>query len=84
MDYTSNILITGGAGYIGSHACKILSSMGYTPIVFDNLSVGHETSVKWGPFIKGDLKDKRALSKSLSNQFTNKNDSIENNRSPNF
>lgn len=55
------ILVTGGAGYIGSHACKALMQAGFTPIVYDNLSTGHAYSVKWGPFVKGDLNDAAAL-----------------------
>ena len=50
-----NILVTGGAGYIGSHACKALKHSGYTPITFDNLSTGWKDSVKFGPFEFGDL-----------------------------
>lgn len=50
-----NILVTGGAGYIGSHVCKALKKAGYSPITYDNLSRGNEWAVKWGPFIKGDL-----------------------------
>lgn len=49
------VLVTGGAGYIGSHACKELSKNGFTPVVFDNLSTGHREFVKWGPFVEGDL-----------------------------
>jgi len=52
------ILITGGAGYIGSHINKQLHKEGYDTVVLDNLSFGHESSVKWGEFIEGDLKDK--------------------------
>lgn len=52
-----NILVTGGAGYIGSHACKALHAAGYTPVTYDNLIYGHEKAVKWGPFIKGDILD---------------------------
>ena len=55
---THNILITGGAGYIGSHACKAVKEAGYTPITFDNLSTGWRDSVKFGPFERGDLLDK--------------------------
>lgn len=55
------ILIVGGAGYIGSHVNKFLSNEGYKTLIFDNLSKGHEEFVKWGEFIKGDLKDKRLL-----------------------
>ncbi|MDQ2090282.1 UDP-glucose 4-epimerase GalE [Marimonas arenosa] len=52
-----HILVTGGAGYIGSHACKALAQAGFTPVVLDNLSRGHADAVKWGPLIKGDLRD---------------------------
>jgi UDP-glucose 4-epimerase len=44
------ILVTGGAGYIGSHVCKYLASKGYLPVVLDDLSCGHRQAVKWGPF----------------------------------
>src|SRR3954451_15313860 len=52
-----NILVTGGAGYVGSHACKALAQAGYTPVTLDNLVYGHEASVRWGPFVRGDLAD---------------------------
>lgn len=55
---TRNILVTGGAGYIGSHTCKELSRWGYSPIVFDNLERGHGRAVKWGPLVIGDLANK--------------------------
>ncbi|HHW16182.1 MAG TPA: UDP-glucose 4-epimerase GalE [Methanothermobacter sp.] len=57
------IFIVGGAGYIGSHVNKFLSKKGYKTLILDNLSKGHEEFVKWGEFIKGDLKDKRLLDK---------------------
>ena len=50
-----NVLVTGGAGYVGSHICKILKDKGYTPVVFDNLSTGHKEFVKWGPLYVGDI-----------------------------
>lgn len=50
-----NILVTGGAGYVGSHVCKTLHENGFVPITFDNLSTGHLEFVKWGPIFKGDL-----------------------------
>ena len=53
----TKILVTGGAGYIGSHACKLLKSKGYTPIVYDNLCTGWQDAVKFGPFEQGDLRD---------------------------
>jgi len=49
------ILVTGGAGYIGSHACKALKAAGYTPVTFDNLSTGHAAAVQFGPLVEGDL-----------------------------
>ena len=56
-----NILVTGGAGYIGSHACKELFARGFTPVTFDNLSRGNKHSVKWGPLVVGDLANKDEL-----------------------
>jgi UDP-glucose 4-epimerase len=56
-----NILVTGGAGYIGSHACKYLKQAGYTPITLDNLSTGWKDAVKYGPFEKVDLLDKKKI-----------------------
>ncbi|HEY0283170.1 MAG TPA: UDP-glucose 4-epimerase GalE, partial [Rhizomicrobium sp.] len=53
----TNILVTGGAGYIGSHACKALAKAGYTPVAYDNLVYGHEWAVRWGPLEKGDILD---------------------------
>lgn len=61
-----NILVTGGAGYIGSHTCKLLASKGYTPICYDNLSTGHKDFVKWGPLEIGDLHDTINLIKVLN------------------
>ncbi len=61
----SNILVTGGAGYIGSHACKALACAGYTPVSYDNLVYGHERAVKWGPFEKGDILDRERLDRVL-------------------
>lgn len=52
-----NILVVGGAGYIGSHTCKELHKRGFNPIVFDNLIYGHREFVKWGEFVLGDLAD---------------------------
>ncbi|KKN36871.1 hypothetical protein LCGC14_0769120 [marine sediment metagenome] len=51
----ANVLVTGGAGYIGSHACKALAAAGFTPVTFDNLITGWREAVKFGPFIQGDL-----------------------------
>jgi len=55
------ILVTGGAGYIGSHACKELSKAGYIPVTYDNLVYGHEWAVKWGPLEVGDIADRHRL-----------------------
>lgn len=57
----SNILVTGGAGYIGSHACKALKAAGHVPITFDNLDTGWQDAVKFGPFEHGDLLDRARL-----------------------
>jgi len=56
-----NVLVAGGAGYIGSHACKALSNAGFTPVCFDNLSTGWEDAVKFGPFEQGDLLDRARI-----------------------
>ena len=56
-----HVLVTGGAGYIGSHACKALAAAGYVPVAFDNLVYGHEWAVKWGPFFRGDILDRAVL-----------------------
>jgi UDP-arabinose 4-epimerase len=56
-----SILVTGGAGYVGSHACKALAAAGYRPIVYDSLSRGHQSAVKWGPLIEGDLHERDRL-----------------------
>ena len=56
------ILVTGGAGYIGSHVCKALADAGHEPIVFDNLSTGWRGAVQFGPFFEGDLLDREAIS----------------------
>ena len=58
---SKNVLVTGGAGYIGSHTCKILAREGYQPIAFDNLSSGHAWAAKWGPLERGDILDRAAL-----------------------
>ena len=51
------VLVTGGAGYIGSHACKLLAQSGYVPVTYDNLVTGWARAVKFGPFVQGDLND---------------------------
>lgn len=56
-----HVLVTGGAGYIGSHACKALKAAGFAPVSFDNLSTGWAEAVKFGPLVRGDLLDKAAV-----------------------
>jgi UDP-arabinose 4-epimerase len=56
-----HVLVTGGAGYIGSHACKALAAAGYVPVTFDNLVYGHRSAVRWGPLVHGDVLDCVAL-----------------------
>jgi UDP-glucose-4-epimerase GalE len=55
------ILVTGGAGYIGSHACKALAQSGFTPITYDNLCRGNRWAVRWGPLEEGDIGDESRL-----------------------
>lgn len=55
------ILVTGGAGYIGSHACKALAEAGYRPVTYDNLSIGNRWAVRWGPLELGDINDAARL-----------------------
>ena len=60
-----NILVTGGAGYIGSHCCKALSQKGFHPVTIDNLVYGHKHFVKWGEFFQGDVGDPEAVKQCL-------------------
>ncbi|RYG88983.1 MAG: UDP-glucose 4-epimerase GalE [Alphaproteobacteria bacterium] len=60
------MLVTGGAGYIGSHAAKTLWMAGYQPIVFDDLSNGHREAVRWGPLIEGDVRNEYALAQAMA------------------
>jgi UDP-glucose-4-epimerase GalE len=55
------VLVAGGAGYIGSHAAKALRLAGYEPVVFDDLSSGHQHAVRWGPFVQGDIRNADAV-----------------------
>jgi UDP-arabinose 4-epimerase len=63
---TINVLVTGGAGYIGSHTAKLLSSRGFAPIVYDNLTTGHQSSVRWGPLVHGDILDTDRLAEIIA------------------
>jgi UDP-glucose-4-epimerase GalE len=60
------VLVTGGAGYVGSHTAKELSASGYEPIVLDNLSEGQRRAVRWGPFVEGDVADGELLRRALT------------------
>jgi UDP-arabinose 4-epimerase len=59
------VLVTGGAGYIGSHACKALAAAGYLPVALDSLVYGHEWAVQWGPLEQGDILDRAWLDRIL-------------------
>jgi UDP-arabinose 4-epimerase len=59
------VLVTGGAGYIGSHTCKQLYCEGFEPVVYDNLSTGNRHAVKWGPLIAADVRDTGRLAAAL-------------------
>jgi UDP-glucose 4-epimerase len=63
---TNRVLVTGGAGYIGSHACKALARAGFLPVAFDNLSTGWAEAVKYGPLVQGDLMDRAAIDAALA------------------
>jgi UDP-glucose 4-epimerase len=60
------VLVTGGAGYVGSHACKALARAGYLPVAFDNLSNGWAEAVKWGPLAQGDLMDRAGIDAAIN------------------
>lgn len=58
---SNQVLVTGGAGYIGSHACLRLAEAGFEPVVFDNLANGHDRFVQWGALVRGDIRDREAV-----------------------
>lgn len=62
----ADIIVVGGAGYIGAHVCKTIKEHGGNPITFDNFSSGHKHAVKWGPYVDVDVRDKAALSKAFA------------------
>lgn len=61
----TKVLVTGGAGYVGSHTCKALARAGYSPVVFDDLSRGHDWAVKWGPLERGSILDRARLDEAI-------------------
>lgn len=63
-----NVLVTGGAGYIGSHTSKILAKKGYNVVVYDDLSTGYNDFVNWGPLVKGDILNYKKLVSAI-NEF---------------
>jgi UDP-glucose-4-epimerase GalE len=62
---TPTVLVTGGAGYIGSHAAKALSAAGYRVVVYDNLIAGHRDAVRYGTLVEGDIADLETLRRTL-------------------
>lgn len=68
MADAARILVTGGAGFIGSHACKALAEAGALPVAYDNLSTGHADAVRYGPLVRGDVRDRGALEAALASQ----------------
>src|SRR5258706_5339755 len=62
----ATILVTGGAGYVGAHACARLAEAGFTPVVYDSLVNGHAEFVQWGPLVQGDIRDRDALAGALA------------------
>jgi UDP-arabinose 4-epimerase len=62
----STVLVTGGAGYVGSHCCKALSDAGYRPVVVDNLATGHRDLVRWGDLVEGDTTDAGLLARVIA------------------
>ncbi len=61
----TSVLVTGGAGFIGSHTCKALRNAGFSPLSYDNLSRGNAEAVKWGELVAGDIADGRLLRETL-------------------
>lgn len=60
------ILVTGGAGYVGSHVCLALAEAGYLPVAYDNLHNGHAAFVQWGPLEEADIRDAEALDRAFA------------------
>jgi UDP-glucose 4-epimerase/UDP-arabinose 4-epimerase len=60
-----SILVAGGAGYVGAHACKALAMAGYRPVVLDDFSTGHRDFVRWGPLVSGDGSDAGLVARTI-------------------
>ena len=65
-----SVLVVGGAGYIGSHTCLALRAEGYEPVVFDDLSLGHESFVQWGDLVRGDVRNVEDVRKAVCDYST--------------
>jgi UDP-glucose 4-epimerase len=65
-EVVDHVLVTGGAGYIGSHACKALHASGFVPVAFDNLATGWREAVRYGPLVEGDLMDRASIEAALA------------------
>ena len=63
---SKSVLVTGGAGYVGSHACKVLARSGYLPVVLDDFSRGHREAVRWGPLVQCDIADRATVAVTLA------------------
>ena len=61
LEGCKHVLVTGGAGYIGSHAAKALAAKGFIPVTYDNMVYGHRWAVQWGPLVEGDIGDRARL-----------------------
>lgn len=66
MNDAGAILVTGGAGFIGSHTCKALRLAGFVPVTFDNMSTGRADAVRYGPLVRGDVRDAGAVAAALA------------------
>ncbi len=62
----ATVLVTGGAGYVGAHACKALAAAGHTPVTFDNFETGWRAAVRYGPLVEGDIRDAAGLDRAFA------------------